>query len=93
MPEDRLLNALTSSKPVKNSEKLKTNFSKAIIEKIKKEFNESRRKFSKSKINEIRRNLYVIKNKKNLFALRMEEIEKTLDELEKSLSKNKKYYD
>ena len=63
------------------------------IEKIRKEFNESRSKFSKSKINEIRRNLYEIKSKKNLFELRMEEIEKSLDELERNLSKTKKYYD
>ena len=39
MPKDRLLSALISSKPV------------ARIEKIRKEFNESRHKFSKSKIN------------------------------------------
>ena len=36
MSEDELLGALTSSKPVKKSEKLKTNFSKARIEKIRK---------------------------------------------------------
>ena len=68
----------------------KINFSKARIEKIRKEFNESRHKFSKSKIDEIRRNLYEIKNKKNLFALRMEEIEINLDELERNFSKTKK---
>ena len=39
MSKDRLLSALISSKPV------------ARIEKIRKEFNESRHKFSKSKIN------------------------------------------
>ena len=48
--------------------KPKVNFSKARIEKIRKEFNESRHEFSKSKINEIRRNLYEIENEKNLFA-------------------------
>ena len=53
--EDELLSALNSSKPVK---KQKANFYKVRIEKIRKEFNESRHKFSKSKINEIRRNLY-----------------------------------
>ena len=68
MSEDELLSALTSSKPVRKGEKPKTNFSKARIEKIRKEFNESRQKFSKSKINEIRRNLYKIENEKNLFA-------------------------
>ena len=76
MSEDRLLSALISSKPVKKSAKLRTNFSKARTEKIRKEFNESGHKFFKSKINEIRTNLYEIKNKKNIFAVRMEEIEK-----------------
>ena len=42
MSEDELLSALNLSE---------TNFSKARIEKIRKEFNESRHKFSKSKIN------------------------------------------
>ena len=74
MSEDELLSALISSKPVKKCEKPKMNFSKTRIEKIRKEYYESRYKFSKSKINEIRINLYEIKNK-NLFALRMEEIE------------------
>ena len=71
MSEDELLGALTSSKPVKKGEKPKTNFSKARIEKIRKEFNESTHKFSKSKIklksNEIRKYLYEIENEKNLF--------------------------
>ena len=40
MSEDELLSALSPSKPVKKSEKPKTNFSKARIEKIRKEFNE-----------------------------------------------------
>ena len=47
MSEDELLSAVTSSKPVRKDEKLKTNFSKARIENIRKEFNESRHKFSK----------------------------------------------
>ena len=55
MSEDRLLSALSSSKPVKKSEKPKMIFSKARMEKIRKEFNKSRHKFSKSEINEIRR--------------------------------------
>ena len=49
MSENELLNALTSSKPVRKDEKPKTNFSKARIEKIRKEFNESRHKFSNQK--------------------------------------------
>ena len=93
MSEDELLSALTSSKPVKKGEKLKTNFSKARIEKIRKEFNESRHKFSKLKINEIRRNLYEIENKKNLFESKIKEIERNLTELKENHSKAKKYYD
>ena len=45
MSEDELLSALTSPKAVKKD--LKTNFSKTRIEKIRKEFNDSRYKFSK----------------------------------------------
>ena len=91
--EERLLSALTSSKSVKKSKKPKINFAKARIEKIRKEFHESRYKFSKSKINEIRRNLYEIENEKNLFAPNIKEIEKNLLELEENLFKPKKYYD
>ena len=65
MSEDELLGAVISSKPVKKSEKLKINFSKPKIEKIRKEFNKLRHKFSKSEINEIRRNLYEIEKEKN----------------------------
>ena len=86
MPEDELLSALISSKPVKKSEKPKVNFSKPRIEKIRKEFNEIRHKFSKSKINEIRRYLYEIENKKNLFAPKIKKIER-------NCFKPKKYYD
>ena len=91
VPEDRLLSALILSKPVKKDEK--PNFSKARTEKIERDFNKSRHKFSKSKIKEIRRNLYEIKSKKNLFGVRMKEVEKNLDELERKLFKTKKYYD
>ena len=55
--ENELLRALTSSKPVKKGKKTKTYFSKARIEKIRKEFNETRYTFSKLKIKEIRKNL------------------------------------
>ena len=91
MSEDRLLSALISSKQVKKSKKPKINFSKARIEKIRKEFNESRHKFSKSKINEIRRNLYEIENEKNLFALKIKEIRRNPLGLEENLFKPKKY--
>ena len=74
MSEDELLSALTPSNPVRKGEKLKTNFSKARIEKIRKEFNESRHKFSKAKTNQIRKNIYEIENEKNLFASKIKEI-------------------
>ena len=93
MSEDRPLSALKESGSLKESEKPKTNFSKARIEKIRKEFNESRHKFSKSKINEIRRNLYDIENENSLFESKIKEIERNLTELEEGLSKTKKYYD
>ena len=57
MSEDELLSALNSSKPIKKGKKQKTNFSKARIEKIRKQFNESRHTFSKLKIKEIIENL------------------------------------
>ena len=93
LPEDELLHALTSLKPVRKGEKPKINLSEPRIKKIRKEFNESRHKFSKSKINEIRRNLYEIENEKNLFESKIKEIEGNLTELEEILSKTKKYYD
>ena len=65
MSKDELLRALTLSKPVKKGKKLKKIFLKARIEKIRKEFNESRYKFSKLKIKEIRKNHYEIENEKN----------------------------
>ena len=80
------------SKPAKKGKKTKTSFSKAKIEKIRKEFNKSRYKFSKLKIKEIRKNLYEIENEKNPSESKIKEIEKNLTELEKNLSKTKKYY-
>ena len=85
MSEDRLLSALKESESLKDR--------KPRIEKIRKEFNESRHKFSKSKINEIRKNLYEIENEKSLFGSKIKEIERNLTELEENLSKPKKYYD
>ena len=93
MSKDELLSALTLSKPVKKGKMPKTSFSKARIEKIRKEFNESRYKFSKLKIKEIRKNLYEIENEKNLSESKIKEIEKNLTELEENLSKTKKHYD
>ena len=65
MSEGELLSVITPSK-------------KAKIEKIRKEFNESRYKFSKSKIKEIRENLYKIENEKNLSESKIKETEKIL---------------
>ena len=81
MSEDELLGVLTSSKPVRKGDKPKTNFSKARMENIRKEFNESKHKFSKSEINEIRKNLYKIESEKNLFESKIKLIEKNLTEL------------
>ena len=93
MSKGELLSALTPSKQAKKGEKPKTSFSKAKIEKIRKEFNESRYKFSKLKIKEIRKNLYEIENEKNPSESKIKEIEENLTELEENLSKTKKYYD
>ena len=99
MSEDRLLNSIKASESLKESEKNfddtkpKINFSKPRIEKIRKEFKESRHNFLKSEIDEIRINLYEIENEKNLFASKIKETERNLLELEENLFKPKKYYD
>ena len=80
MSEGRLLDAIISSKLLEKSKKSK--LSKAIIETIEREFNKQRPKFSKSKIKDIRKNIYEVKNRKNLFTLGTKKIEKALDELE-----------
>ena len=59
----------------------------ARIEKMEKGFNELRDRFSKPKMKIIWKGLYRIENKK------IEEIEKNLLKLEKSLSRLKKYHD
>ena len=79
MSEDKLLSALKLSESLKESEKNfddakpKINFFKPRIEKIRKEFNESRHKFPKLKINEIKRNLCEMENENNLFAPKIKE--------------------
>ena len=99
MSEKELLSAITPSKKAKKAKKSKkgkkqkTDFSKARIDEIRKEFNELRYKFSKLKIKEIRKNLYEIENEMNLSESKIKEIEKNLTELEENLSKTKKYYD
>ena len=94
MSKDELLSIIFPSKKAKKAKKgkkPKTSFSKAKIEKIRKEFNEARYKFSKLKIKEIRENLSKIEKEKNLSESKIKEIEKNLTELEENLSK-KKYY-
>ena len=82
MSEDELLSAITPSKKAKKVKKAKkgktqkTDFSKARIEEIRKEFNELRYKFSKLKIKEIRKNLCEIENEKSLSESKIKEIEK-----------------
>ena len=93
MSKDELLRSLTPSKSVKKGKKPKTSFSNTEIEKIRKEFNESRYKFSTLKIKEIRKNLYETENEKNPSELKIKGIERNLTELEENLSKTKKYFD
>ena len=92
MSEDGLLRTISSSKSVKEGATSKTDFSKARIEKIRKEFNDARHKFSKLKRKEVRKNLK-IENEKGLSESKIKEIEKNLTELEENFSKTKKYYD
>ena len=79
------------SKPAKKFEESK--FLKARIREIEREFKKSKHKLSKSIKDEIRKNLYEIKNRKNLFKYGTKNTEKSLDELENFLFKTKKYYD
>ena len=53
MSRDELLSIIFPSKKEKKGKKPKTRFSKARIEEIRKEFNESRYRFSRLKIKEI----------------------------------------
>ena len=87
MSKGELLSTLTPSEPPKTGKKTKTSFSKAKIEKIRKEFNESRYKFSKLKIKEIRKNLYEIENEKNPSESKIIETERNLTELEDKYKK------
>ena len=85
MFQKRLLNALDESELTKS-------LNNAKIKNIKEDFNELRDRFLKPKIKEIRMSLYEIKNK-NPSESELKEIEKSLFELEESLSKLKKYFD
>ena len=93
MSKGELLSASTPSKQAKEGKKPKPSFSKAKIEKIRKEFNESRNKFSKLKLKEVKKIFYETENEKNPSESKIKEIERNLTELEENLSKTKKYDD
>ena len=88
MSKERLLSALDESESAWSG----NNFNNARIEKIR-DFNKLRDRFLKLEMKETRRNLYEIKNKKNLSKSKIKEIEQNLIELEESLFKLNKYYD
>ena len=82
MSKEKLLSAL--SKPeLAESE---NNFNNEILKKIREDINKLRHIFSKSKTKETRKNLYKIEKKENLSTQKIKEIEKVLSRL-------KKYYD
>ena len=89
MSKERLLSALSKSKLVES----KISFDDKKLKKIREDFNKLRDRFLKLKIEEIRKNLYEIKNKKNLSYSKIKEIEENLLELEKKFSRLKKYRD
>ena len=93
MSKGELLSVLTPSKQAQKGKKTKTSFSRAKIEKLRKDFNESRYKFSKLKIKEIRKNLYETENEKSPSESKIKEIERKYTKLEENLSKTKTYYD
>ena len=62
MSKERLLSALGESELVESE----NNFDNEKLKKIRKALNEIRDRFSKPQINEIRKNLYDIKNPKNI---------------------------
>ena len=89
MSKERLLSALSKSKLVES----KISFDDKKLKKIREDFNKLGDRFLKLKIEEIRKNLYEIKNKKNLSYSKIKEIEENLLELEKIFSRLKKYRD
>ena len=85
---------LVASKNSFDNERLKKArkyFNDERLKEITKDFNELRDRFSKPQIKEIRRNVYDIKNPKNLSTQKIKEIEENLFKLEKRLSNFKKY--
>ena len=69
MSKEKLLSALSESGSVKLTTLLsKNSFDDERLKNIRKDFNELRDRFSKPQMKEIRKNLYDIKNLKNLSA-------------------------
>ena len=89
MSKERLLSALDESELSES----KDNFDNTKIKKIKEDFNKLRYGFFKSKPIEIRKNLYSIKDPKNISKSKIKEIEQNIIELKKGLLKLNKYYD
>ena len=88
MSKKTLLSALDESESAES----KNNFDNVRIKKIKEDFNKLRYGFSKLKIKEVRKNLYNIKNPKNLSKSKIKEIQQNIIKLEESLFKLRKYH-
>ena len=86
--EDDLRKILSESKT-----KTQISLYKKKIRDIRKDFDKSRCKLSNSEIKEIRKNLYSIKNPKDLSELKIKETENNLFELEWSFPRHEKHYD
>ena len=69
MSKEKLLSAFSESGSVKRTTLLsKNSFDDERLKNVRKDFNELRDRFSKPQMKEIRKNLYDIKNLKNLSA-------------------------
>ena len=92
LSKEKLVSTPTESESVESVTPLsKKSFDDERLKKIRKDFNELRDRFSKSQIKEIWKNLYDIKNQKNL-SKKKKEIEESLFKLEESFSNFKKYH-
>ena len=96
MSEKRLLNALDESESAKSFDnegliETRKDFDNERLNKIRKYFNKLRHRFSKPEIEEIRKNLHEIERKMNLSESKTKKIQNNLSELEKILSRFRKY--
>ena len=92
LSKEKLVSTPNESESVESATALsKKSFDDERLKKIRKDFNELRDRFSKSQIKEIWKNLYDIKNQKNL-SKKKKEIEESLFKLEESFSNFKKYH-